>query len=80
VVVLFAAAQLADAATMRFEAEANHIVVTLGPLAYVAKALLVVAVLAVAYVLGQGRYRWVRVPMLAIGTAVGLWGAYTNLA
>jgi len=37
-------------------------------------------VLATAYALGQGRYRWVRGWLLGIGTVVGCVGFLSNIA
>lgn len=78
--ILFTLAQLADAVTMRPEIEANHLVIILGDSAYMAKALLICAVLSVAFVLSQTRYRWVRGWLLGIGTVVGCVGFLSNIA
>jgi hypothetical protein len=77
---LFTLAQLADAATMRPAFEANRLVLILGDSAFIAKVLLIVLVLATAYALRQGRYRWVRGWLLGIGTVVGFCGFWTNIA
>jgi len=79
-VILFLAAQLADAATFSPAREANGLVIILGDAALAAKLCLIVLVLATAYALGQGRYRWVRGWLLGIGTVVGCVGFLSNIA
>lgn len=75
----FILAQLADALTMRFAYEANPIVLALGDAAYLAKALLIVAVVGIAYTIGRTRYSWMRPTLLGIGIVVGLIGAASNV-
>ena len=75
----FTLAQLLDAVTMRPAYEANGLVLVLGDFAYLAKVLLIVGVLAIAYALTRTRrYAWVRVPLLGIGTLVGAIGFASN--
>jgi len=78
-IVFFAVAQLADGLTYSPLREANALVLTLGPAALLAKVLLVCAVVCVASALSETRYRWVRQPLLFIGSVVGLVGTLTNL-
>ena len=78
-IVLFTLAQLADAFSMRPDFEANRLVLILGDSAYLAKLALIVLVVSVALALSRTRYRWVRVPLLGVGTVVGLIGFASNV-
>lgn len=83
--IVFAGAQALDAATMRLTHELNPLVTGLGPDAYLAKLLLVVAVASIAIVLHlplDGRLITARRiagrAMLGIGIVAGAFGAWSN--
>lgn len=82
------AAQAADALTMRWTTEVNPVVLHLGSLAYLAKILLVVAAVALAWSLprlsaGRARTRrltqWASATLGLVLAGAGLLGAVTNL-
>lgn len=79
-------AQGLDAATMRFEAEANPIVVALGPSAYLAKIALILLVTPLALVLPRLEGSWprarTRAARLLISSLLGagMLGTLSNLA
>ena len=79
-------AQLADAATLRFDHEANPVVLGLGPQAYLAKIALILAVVLLSNSLPRlrGRFpilrRWAAYSLASLLLVVGLVGAISNLA